>query len=92
LSKKFTKGYLEYEVSRWLKASVGIDIPQICDTIFKQEYGDRIDILILVGGIDMRPIFKAIYERIKRFSQMNIDQNLVEPDTWKRLKEKLLKN
>jgi hypothetical protein len=92
LSKKFTKGYLEYEVSQWLNSSVGIDIPQICDTIFKEEYGDRIDVLVLFGGIDMSPMFEVIYERIKRFSQMNLDQNLVDPDVWGKLKRKLLDN
>lgn len=91
-SDEFTKGFIEYEVSRWLNESLGIDIPQMVDTIFKPEYGDRIDVIMLLGGFDAKPMLERVYDRIKRFSQMNLDQNLIQPEYWNKLKKNLLED
>ena len=84
------KGQLEYEVSTWLQESIGIDIPQICESLFVDEYGDRIDIIILVGGYDTNKKFSEVYKRIERFSKMNVNQGLVDPEDWNKIKEKML--
>lgn len=84
------KGQLEYEVSTWLQESIGIDIPQICEPLFVDEYGDRIDVVILVGGFDTSSKFNDVYNRIERFSKMNVDQGLVEGTEWDRIKDKML--
>ncbi|MBD3207286.1 hypothetical protein GF319_13225 [Candidatus Bathyarchaeota archaeon] len=91
-SEEFTKGFIEYEVSRWLNESIGIDIPQVVDTIFKQEYGDRLDVVMLLGGFNTKPMFKRVYDRIERFSKMNLDQNLVDTEYWSKLRKNLLGN
>lgn len=84
------KGQLEYEVSTWLQESIGIDIPQICEPIFVDEYGDRIDIVILVGGYDTSKKFNEVHKRIERFSKMNVEQGLVDSLEWEKIKEKML--
>ena len=91
-SSEFTKGVIEYEVSQWMNESLGIDIPQVVDTIFREEYSDRLDVVMLMGGFDTKPLFGGIYERIKRFTHMNLEQNLIEADHWNKLKENLLKD
>lgn len=88
----YTKGYIEYEVSQWLTDSLGVDIPQICDVIFRDEYGDRVDVLMLVGGFDTRPLFQDVYSRIRRFSNLNVEQKLIDGELWDRIKKKLLEN
>ena len=84
------KGQLEYEISTWLQESIGIDIPQICEPLFVDEYGDRLDIVILVGGYDTREKFASIHNRIQRFSKMNVDQGLVKGEEWEKIKEIML--
>lgn len=84
------KGQLEYEVSTWLQESLDLDIPQICEPIFVDEYGDRVDVVILVGGYDSKDHFKKVYNRIERFSRMNVDQGLVDLNEWDEIKNKML--
>ena len=84
------KGQLEYEVSTWLQESIGIDIPQICKPIFVDEFGDRIDVVILVGGYDTKPKFGEVYRRIERFSNMNVEQELVDKEEWEKIKNIML--
>ena len=86
----FQKGQLEFEVTQWLQESIGVDIPQICEPLFVDEYGDRVDVIILVGGYDTKKKFNEVYQRIERFSKMNVDQNLVDKETWEKIKEKTL--
>ncbi len=87
---EFQKGQLEFEVTQWLQERIGIDIPQICEPMFVDEYGDRVDVIILVGGYDTGKKFNEIYQRIERFSKMNVDQGLVEKEEWDKIKEKML--
>ena len=86
----FQKGQLEFEVTQWLQESIGVDIPQICEPLFVDEYGDRVDVIILVGGYDTGNKFNEIYKRIERFSKMNVDQRLVSSEVWDKIKEKML--
>lgn len=86
----FQKGQLEFEVTQWLQESIGIDIPQICEPLFVDEYGDRVDVIIMVGGYDTGKKFNEVYNRIERFSKMNVDQNLVDKEEWEKIKKKML--
>ena len=86
----FQKGRLELEVTQWLQERIGIDIPQICEPLFVDEYGDRVDVIILVGGYDTKAKFNEVYNRIERFGKMNVDQGLVDPSEWDKIKEKML--
>lgn len=88
--EELQKGQLEYEVSTWLHQSIGIDIPQICEPLFIDEFGDRLDVVILAGGFDTVEMFTRVHERINRFSKMNVDQGLVDGDNWEQIKEKML--
>ncbi|MCK5669790.1 hypothetical protein KAI10_00260, partial [Candidatus Bathyarchaeota archaeon] len=83
-------GQLEYEVSTWLQESIGIDIPQICESLFVDEYGDRLDVVILVGGYDTKEKFAKVHKRIERFSKMNLDQGLVNAENWEEIKKIML--
>ena len=58
--------------------------------MFVDEYGDRVDVIILVGGYDTSKKFNDIYQRIERFSKMNVDQKLVDKEEWDKIKEKML--
>jgi len=87
---EFTKGQIEYEVSQWLAESLGVDIPQICESVFVDEFGDRVDVVILVGGFDTKKTFRDIYRRIERFSNMNLEQGLYDRGLWDEIKKKLL--
>ena len=87
---EFTKGKIEYEVSQWLKDSLGADVPQVCETVFVEEFGDRVDVVILVGGWDTSQMFKDIYKRIERFSNMNLEQGLYDRELWEKIMEKLM--
>jgi hypothetical protein len=86
----FQKGRLEFEVTQWLQERIGIDIPQICEPLFVDEYGDRVDIIILVGGYDTGKKFNEVYNRIERFGKMNVDQGLVDSGEWEEIKKRML--
>ncbi len=85
----FQKGQIEFEVTNWLQESIGVDIPQICEPLFVNEYGDRVDVIILVGGYDTSDKFDEIYKRIERFSKMNVDMGFVNAGEWEKIKEKM---
>jgi hypothetical protein len=58
--------------------------------LFVDEYGDRVDIIILVGGYDTGKKFNEVYNRIERFGKMNVDQGLVDSGEWEEIKKRML--
>jgi len=88
--REFQKGHLEYEVTNWLQNSIGIDIPQICEPLLVDEYGDRVDVIILAGGYNTGKKLNEVYRRIERTSKMNIEQGLVSGEDWEKIKGKML--
>ncbi len=91
LRDEYSKGRVELEVSGWVKDHVNIDAPQICEPIYVEEFGDRIDVAILVGGFDTTELFDALDKRIQNFSKMMVEQDLYDDVVWLEIRKRLLK-
>ena len=89
---QLTKGRIELEVTSWLKERADLDAPQICEPVYVDEFGDRIDIIILVGGFDTGELFNSIDKRISRFSRIMVEQELYDKEVWSSIKRQLLEN
>jgi len=90
LQESLTKGYIELEVNSWLKERLGINVPQICEPIYVDEFNDRVDVVILVGGFDSRPLFSAIDERLSRFDSLIMEHDFYDRSMWTNVKRRLL--
>ena len=90
LMEQLPKGYIELEVNSWLRARTNIDAPQICEPIYVDEFGDRIDVVILVGGFDTKGLFGTMEDRISRFSTLIVEQELYDKDIWNNIRNKLM--
>lgn len=90
LREQLDKRHIELEVARWLKERANLDAPQICEPIYVDEFSDRIDVVILVGGFDTRGLFTSIDERISRFSRIIVEQELYDKEVWNNIKDQLL--
>jgi len=90
LRGQLTKGRIELEVSSWLKERADLDAPQICEPIYVDEFGDKIDVIILVGGFDTGELFTSIDKRISRLSRTMVEQELYDREVWNKIREQLL--
>jgi len=91
LRDEYSKGRVELEVSGWVKDHVNVDAPQICEPIYVEEFGDRIDVAILVGGFDTTELFDALDKRIENISKMMVEQDLYDDVVWLEIRKRLLK-
>jgi len=90
LQESLTKGYIELQVNDWLKGRLNLNIPQICEPIYVDEFNDRIDVVILVGGFDTRRIFKTIDERISRFNRLINEHGFYDKEAWAEIRGRLV--
>jgi len=90
LREQLPKGYIELEVNSWLRERANVDAPQICEPIYVDEYGDRVDVVILVGGFDTNGLFRTMEERISRFSTLIMEQELYDKGIWNSIRNRLL--
>jgi hypothetical protein len=89
LKERLSKGHLELELNNWLKERANLDAPQICETIYVDEFGDRVDVVIFVGGFDTKRWFETLAQRISRFSRLIVDRELYNKEIWSKITDKL---
>jgi hypothetical protein len=89
--EKLTKEDIELEVNDWTKDKIQQSIPQICDSYYHDEYGDRIDVIILVGGYDNNKLFTRIFKKIRRFDELLTENTVIDKKVWENLKNKMEK-
>jgi hypothetical protein len=82
LQGQLTKGFIELEVNSWLKERLDIDVPQICEPIYIDEFNDRIDVVVLVGGFDTDRLFETVSERVSRFDNLIKEHGFYDEDVW----------
>ena len=92
LQHQLPKGYIELEVNSWLKDVADLNTPLICEPIYVEEHGDRIDVVVLVGGFETGHIFETMDKRISRFSTLIVEHQLYEKEIWGRIRKTLLDN
>jgi hypothetical protein len=92
LQYQLPKGYIELEVNSWLKDVADLNVPLICEPVYVEEHGDRIDVVVLVGGFETGHIFETMDMRISRFSTLIVEHDLYEKETWGRIRKTLLDN
>ena len=92
LRERLPKGYIELEVNSWLKERVGLDAAQICEPIYVDEFGDRVDVVILVGGFDTKRMFETMDQRISRFDDLILEHDFYDKETWQRIRDRLVRN
>lgn len=92
LQERLPKGYIELEVNSWLKDRVGLDAAQICEPIYVDEFGDRVDVVILVGGFDTKRMFETMDQRISRFDNLIAEHDFYDKETWHRIRNRLVRS
>lgn len=92
LKDQLPKGYIELEVNNWLKERANLDAPQICEPIYVEEFGNRIDLVVLVGGFNTEQLFKTINKRISRLSRLIVDQGLYDKEIWRKIENRLVQS
>lgn len=90
MQEQFTKGYIELEVNDWLKETLGLNVPQICEPVYVDEFNDRVDVIILVGGFDPQPLFKKVDERITRFDNLIKEHGFYDREVWDKIRQRLV--
>ncbi|MGD2201735.1 MAG: hypothetical protein PVJ38_08910, partial [Candidatus Bathyarchaeota archaeon] len=90
MQEQFTKGYIELEVNDWLKDTLGLNVPQICEPVYVDEFNDRVDVIILVGGFDPQPLFKKVDERITRFDNLIKEHGFYDREVWDKIRQRLV--
>jgi len=91
LQGQLSKGYIELQVNDWLKERLNLNVPQICEPIYVDEFNDRIDVVILVGGFDSRQLFRTINERISRFNRLIMEHGFYDKEVWAEIQGRLVK-
>ena len=92
LQYQLPKGYIELEVNSWLKDVADLNAPLICEPVYVEEHGDRIDVVVLVGGFETGHLFETMDKRISRFSTLIVEHELYEKEIWGKIRKTLLDN
>ncbi len=89
LKDKLPRGKIELEIASWFKGKAALKTIYITEPIYVEDFSDRIDIVMFVGGFDTAKMFADIEKNIKPIKTHAVDKGYLKEEEWKEIVKNL---
>jgi len=89
LQRKLSRGSIELAINKWFKDKANLKSAIVSDPLYVNDGGDRIDVIMFVGGFDLTKTVSSIETKVKDIVGYAVKNSLVEEKEWRELVEKL---
>ena len=89
LKEKLSKGKIELEIANWFKQKASLQTVFISEPSYVEDFGDRIDLVMLVGGFGLTKMFRAMEKRVKAIKSFVANKGLIKEEEWQVIIESL---
>jgi len=91
LKDKIPRGKLELAIDNWFKDKANLESIYITDPIYVEDFGDRIDIALFVGGFETITRFASLEKRIMKIKNQAVKKGLITEEKWQVIAKSLIK-
>jgi hypothetical protein len=92
LKDKLPKGKIELEIANWFKERASLKSIYISEPIYVEDFSDRIDIVMFVGGFDIAKMFTSLEKKVSATKSQAIKKGLIKEDEWKGIIKSLVES
>jgi len=82
LKDKLSKGKVELEVAAWFKERANFRSVYLSEPVYVDEPGDRIDLVMLVGGFGITELMASLEKKSKSLANDAIVRGLLSKEEW----------
>ena len=92
LKTKLAREKIDLSLANWFQDKVNLKSIYLTDPIYTQDTSDRIDIVILVGGINTTKLFTSMRKKINSIKKEALNLGFIDEKEWKEIAESLIKD
>jgi hypothetical protein len=85
LKDKLPREKIELAIAKWFKERVSFKSIYLSDPIYVEEFSDRIDVVMFLGGFDLTEKFTSMEKEVTLIRNDVIDRGLISEDDWKKI-------
>jgi len=82
LKEKLSKGKIELEIANWFKEKASLQTIFVSEPIYLEDFGDRIDLVMFVGGFAATEIFRAMEKKVRAVKIFLTKRGLIKEEEW----------
>lgn len=90
LKGKLPRGKIELAITDWFEERASLKSVYVSDPIYVEDAGDRIDLVMFVGGFDVTKMFTSQEKKVSAAKSQVVKQGLIKEDEWKGIIKSLM--
>jgi len=87
LKDKLPKEKIELDITNWFKERASFNSIHISEPIYVDDFTDRIDIVMFVGGFDITAVLTSLQKKSDTIKKQMVEQSFIKEDEWQALIE-----
>jgi len=92
LKDKLPRGKIELAVANWFKERASLESIYISDPIYVEDFSDRIDLVMFVGGFDVTEMFASLEKEVSAIKNAAIERGLLSENEWQGIVKSLIQD
>lgn len=89
LRDKLPKEEIELVIADWFKDSSNLKSIQVCEPIYVDDFSDRVDVIMFVGGFGLGDIFAPISQKVIKLKNDAVKKGFMSEDLWRNIADEL---
>jgi len=89
LQRKLSRGNIELTVNKWFKEKANLKSAIVSEPVYVNDGGDRIDIILFVGGFDLSKAAASIDNQVEDIVNYAIKNSFIREKEWRELVKQL---
>lgn len=89
LKEKLNRDKIELEIAHWFRDKATLKSIYVTDPLYVEDVNDRVDLIMFVGGFDLKPTFSSMEKKVNVVKAQLITQGSIQEKDWEGLKKSL---
>jgi hypothetical protein len=89
---KLPRGKIELAMANWFKERSHLKSIYISEPIYVEDVGDRIDVIMFMGGFDVTELFTSIEKKVSAIKSSVIERGLISEEEWQGIVKNIKEN
>jgi hypothetical protein len=92
LKDRLSRGKIELAMASWFKERSRLKSIYISEPIYVEDVGDRIDVVMFMGGFDLTELFASMEKKVSAIKSNAIERGLLSEEEWQGIDKNLKEN
>lgn len=85
LREKLNRDKIELTIANWFKEKATLKSIHVTEPLYVEEVNDRVDMLLFVGGFDLKEMFTQMENKVSAVKTQAVKQGLIKEEEWKEI-------